>query len=67
MKSDYKLYEKIVEHTSLGRIFKQKQYDNIKAIAWRQQVFDFDFSIFSKLIYLLNNISFFANEKNKVS
>lgn len=32
MKSDYKLYEKIVYHTSEGRVFKQKQYDNIRSI-----------------------------------
>lgn len=31
MKKDYKLYEKIVEHTSEGRVFRQKQFDNIRS------------------------------------
>lgn len=30
MKSDYKLYEKIVQHTIEGRVFKQKQYDKVR-------------------------------------
>jgi len=29
MAKDIKIFEKIVEHTKVGRVFQQKQYDNI--------------------------------------